>query len=173
MSEQVKENEMQTPEVQEAQIAESDASTDASAITKKPKFTKKKIAIIVAGVVVIAAIALVFLLPSKFERVKMECVSIVGIISGGEGYFNVDTYPIEDYAGMDPLVQAVMMEGAQEKALEAIRYANKELGFNGAVYSKMLQTTAMMGRQSEENDKYRVSWTYHPDEGLEVTYEEK
>lgn len=35
----------------------------------------------------------------------------------------------------------------------------------------MLETSARMGRQREENDKYRVTWTYHPDEGLEVTYE--
>ena len=30
-----------------------------------------------------------------------------------------------------------------------------------------------MGRQSEENEKYRVKWSYHPDDGLEVTYEKK
>ena len=37
----------------------------------------------------------------------------------------------------------------------------------------MMKTTALMGRQEEETKKYRVSWTYHPDRGLEVTYEEK
>ena len=61
----------------------------------------------------------------------------------------------------------------QENALEAIRYANDELGFNGSVYSKMMQTNALMGRQTEETAKYRVSWTYHPSDGLEVTYEKK
>ncbi len=30
-----------------------------------------------------------------------------------------------------------------------------------------------MGQQSEENKKFRVSWTYHPDRGLEVLYEKK
>lgn len=34
-----------------------------------------------------------------------------------------------------------------------------------------METNALMGRQREENDKYRVSWTYHPNRGLEVTYE--
>ena len=29
------------------------------------------------------------------------------------------------------------------------------------------------GRQSSENEKYKVSWTYHPDDGLKVTYEKK
>jgi len=50
---------------------------------------------------------------------------------------------------------------------------NTKLGFSDAVYRKMLQTSALMGRQSEENSKYRVSWTYHPDSGLEVMYEKK
>ena len=66
---------------------------------------------------------------------------------------------------------ALLASRTQEKALEAIKYVNKELGFNGSLYNRMLETNAIMGRQSEENDKYRVTWTYHPDEGLEVTYE--
>lgn len=74
---------------------------------------------------------------------------------------------------MDELTQSLLLPDAQEGALEAIRYANEELGFNGSVYSQMMNTTALMGRQSAENDKYRVSWTYHPDDGLEVTYEKK
>lgn len=74
---------------------------------------------------------------------------------------------------MDAISVAYLLPRAQENALEAIKYANKQLGFNGFLYSKMMETTALMGRQSEENDKYKVSWTYHPDEGLEVTYEKK
>ena len=37
----------------------------------------------------------------------------------------------------------------------------------------MLKTNALMGRQTEENDKYKVAWSYHPDDGLEVTYSKK
>ena len=37
----------------------------------------------------------------------------------------------------------------------------------------MMNTSALMGRQVEENDKYKVSWTYHPDDGLTVTYTKK
>ena len=62
---------------------------------------------------------------------------------------------------------------AEEDALEAIQYVNEKLGFNGALYDEMLETNASMGRQSEENNKYKVTWTYHPDEGLEVTYQKK
>ena len=37
----------------------------------------------------------------------------------------------------------------------------------------MGETRSMDGRQSDENDKYKVTWTYHPDKGLEVMYEKK
>lgn len=71
------------------------------------------------------------------------------------------------------LANPYLLEEAQEKTLKAIKHANSELGFNNYLYTQVLNTTALMGRQSTETDKYRVSWTYHPDEGLEVTYEKK
>ena len=141
--------------------------------TKKIKFTKKKL-IIIGGIVIAAVIlALVIFVPSKFERVKNECVQIAGSISyRGDDNFTIDTYP-DEYKNMDELLVSMLLPDAQENALKAIEYANEELGFNGSVYSQMMNTTALMGRQSAENDKYRVSWTYHPDDGLEVTYEKK
>lgn len=84
----------------------------------------------------------------------------------------IDTYP-DEYENMDSAMVALLAPSAQENALEAIQYANDALGFNGSVYSQMMKTTALMGRQSAETDKYKVSWTYHPDNGLEVTYEKK
>lgn len=141
-------------------------------IAKKPKASKKKLAIIGGIAVVIIVLALIIFIPSKFERVKSECVQIAGIITGSGDHFTIDTYP-DIYEDMDEAVKAMLSSDWQEGALEAIQYANEELGFSGAVYSQMLETTALMGRQSEENDKYIVSWTYHPDDGLEVTYEKK
>lgn len=84
----------------------------------------------------------------------------------------IDTLP-DEYKNMDATTKALLLPDVQKNALDAIKYANEELGFNGSVYSQMMNTTALMGRQSAENDKYRVSWTYHPDDGLEVTYEKK
>ena len=140
---------------------------------KKPKFTKKKLIIIGGIIIAVVFLALVIFIPSKFERVKNECIQIAGSISSrGDDNFTIDTYP-DEYKNMDPMLVALLLPDAQEDALEAIKYANEELGFNGSVYSQMMKTTALMGRQSAENDKYRVSWTYHPDDGLEVTYEKK
>ena len=57
--------------------------------------------------------------------------------------------------------------------LKAIKHANTALGFDSGLYNQMLKTNALMGRQTEENDKYKVAWSYHPDDGLEVTYSKK
>ena len=59
------------------------------------------------------------------------------------------------------------------EANDAIERVNKELGFSDALYEKMNTTTWSQGRQTDSNDKYTVTWTYHPDKGLEVMYEIK
>ena len=139
---------------------------------KKHKITKKKAIIIAIALVAVIAIAFIVFHKSKFERVERDCVQIAGTVRSGNGYFVIDTYP-DDWENMDPSVRALLLPDHQQDALEGIRYANEALSFNGAVYNKMLETSALMGRQTQENSKYRVSWTYHPDDGLEVTYEVK
>lgn len=58
-------------------------------------------------------------------------------------------------------------------ASDAIKRINKELGFSDALMEKMNTTTWSQGRQTDSNEKYSVTWTYHPDKGLEVMYEFK
>jgi hypothetical protein len=147
------------------------AESNVPAASKKT-LDKKQIRIIAIAAAAVVLILLVILVPSKFERVKDKCVHIAGMVSGSGDYFTIDTSP-DIYNNMDSAVRAILLRDAQDKALEAIKYANDELGFNGSVYSQMMNTTALMGRQSADNGKYRVSWTYHPDDGLEVTYEKK
>lgn len=142
---------------------------------QKKNLSKKKIGIIsgiAAAVVVVIVIALVLSQSDrKFDEVKAECVQIAGSISSGKGYFTIETIP-DSWDNMEPTLRAIMISGHQQDALNAIKYANDELGFPG-VYSQMLNTTALMGRQSDENSKYKVAWTYHPDDGLTVTYSKK
>ena len=139
---------------------------------KRTKITKKKSIIIAIAFVAVIAIAFTFLHKSKFERVEDKVFDIVGMATTGKGYFIIDTDP-DDWENMDSKVKAILLPDHQERALNAIRYANEALGFNGSVYNKMMETSALMGRQTQENSKYRVSWTYHPNDGLEVTYEKK
>lgn len=139
------------------------------------KFTKKIVVlsiIVVIAIVIAIAIAFSSFHESKLEKVADECLQIAGTLEMEKDYFTIDTYP--DYLeSLDAIEAAVLAPKHQADALEAIKYANEELGFNSFLFDKMLETTALMGRQSEENDKYIVSWTYHPDDGLEVTYEKK
>lgn len=180
MSEEILAQEEQRNEEQQAQITEKITPIETAPeindiveapIALKSKLSRKKAAII-AAVAAIVVIVIVLLIPSKFDKVQNECVHIAGQITGSGDYFTIDTYP-DIYESMDETMKSLLLPGAQENALEAIKYANNELGFNGSVYSQMMNTTALMGRQSAENAKYRVSWTYHPDNGLEVTYEKK
>lgn len=50
---------------------------------------------------------------------------------------------------------------------------NKMLGLPDSLTEKMKSTRSMDGRQNESYDNVAVSWTYHPDKGLEVMYEAK
>lgn len=138
-------------------------------IVDKPQ---KKLGVIGAAVAIVAIVIVILLIPSKFDRVENKCVHIAGSVASGNNYFKLETIP-DTWDNMDPTIRALMLPSHQESALEAIKYANEELGFGDSVYSDMMNTTALMGRQTEENDKYKVSWTYHPDDGLTVTYTKK
>lgn len=175
LNESPMENEQATPDNLPAE-----SGVSAKEATKKPNSTKKKRAMIALAVIVIAiaAVLVVQSQPSKFETVSKECSKIIWqdgnptlMFQRLDNFFAIDTHPEEWDTGE---IRVTGQSGNEEKhALEAIRHANTELGFSAAVYEKMLNTTALMGRQTEENKKYRVSWTYHPDHGLEVMYEEK
>lgn len=52
-----------------------------------------------------------------------------------------------------------------------IQDINKALELPDSLETKMGQTRSIDGRQTEEYDNVTVSWTYHPDKGLEVLYE--
>lgn len=55
-------------------------------------------------------------------------------------------------------------------AASKIKAINSDLGFASYVYEEMLETRSIDGRQSETSGDYTVSWSYHPDRGLEVMY---
>ena len=54
----------------------------------------------------------------------------------------------------------------------SIKDMNKKLGLPNSLDNDMLQTTWSMGRQNKvfESAGVEVTWTYHPDKGMEVTY---
>lgn len=55
----------------------------------------------------------------------------------------------------------------------AIKNINEQLGLPESVWKKMEQTNFLKGEQTYEGKWFIVSWTFHPDDGLEVLYEKK
>ena len=96
-----------------------------------------------------------------------EVIDVIGAgsyyckVASDGSYLSIDTNPsdIDDYYS--------------ETATEYVKKANEELGFSSVLYNKMSRTRALDGTQKDENDKVKVSWTYHPNRGLEVVYEKK
>jgi hypothetical protein len=54
---------------------------------------------------------------------------------------------------------------------DSIPEINKVLGIPDSVYDKMQHTRALDGRQEQKTADFTVSWTYHPDDGLNVLWE--
>ncbi len=86
------------------------------------------------------------------------CKKWVTVMRDGSG-IKIDTNPrnIEEFYDDD--------------ALKAVRRINNALGMPDSVIEKMLSTRALDGRQSQTYNGITVSWTYHPDAGLEIVYE--
>ncbi len=123
--------------------------------------------LIIAGVVVLAIIIFVVLISNKgpnFEKLYDEYCDIVWADYASDGSFlSIDTNPYdEEDTGI-----------AYYAAYNAVKNINKELGIPESLFEEMGQTTSADGKQSEDFGKINVSWKYHPDKGLEVTYKKK
>ena len=89
---------------------------------------------------------------------------------GSDGsYMRVDTNP----GDKDSDTYYYLFDPSFSEAQAFIQQVNTDLGFTEALWVKMQETNALQGRQTDENEHYKVSWTYHPDKGLEVMYEVK
>ncbi len=95
-------------------------------------------------------------------------LSYVSIASDGE-WMKIDTNPtdIDD----DDFTWSDISLSMEASAL--VEEVNKKLQFSSSLYQKMCETTWSQGRLYDENNYYKVSWTYHPDKGLEILYEMK
>ncbi|MCD7891091.1 MAG: Ig-like domain-containing protein [Ruminococcus sp.] len=102
-----------------------------------------------------------------FERLVVEYSEESWFSYGtDQSYIKVDTNPLN--LDSDHLSASSVLA-----AISGIKEINEELGLPEPLYYKMSETRAIDGTISEEYDKLRVSWHYHLDQGLEVTYEKK
>lgn len=126
----------------------------------------KKI-LLFAGIIIVAIIVLIVLICNSgpnFKKIfKNYCEPSWAEVGSDGSYLYIDTNP-------DDLEDASL---AYYEAYTAIEKINEELGLPDSLFEEMGQTTANDGKQSEEFRKFNVSWRYHPDKGLEVTYKKK
>lgn len=59
------------------------------------------------------------------------------------------------------------------RSLLDIQEVIKELELPHSLYDEMCYTNALMGRQTETYEYYEVSWSYHPDNGLDAIFKFK
>lgn len=68
-------------------------------------------------------------------------------------------------------VTVTLTESSIATAFPQLRTMLDKLGFSEAVISRMGQTRALDGTQSAEGRHCNVTWTYHPDDGLQAVFE--
>ncbi len=125
---------------------------------------KKKIIMIVAAIAVVGLILIVALSlnsgPNFKDIYKKHCDSTWAEVGSDGSYLSLDTNPFdEEDEGL-----------AYYDAYKAIEEINKELGLPESLFADMGQTSSSDGKQMETFGEISVTWKYHPDYGLEVTY---
>ena len=84
-------------------------------------------------------------------------------------YITIDSNPY-DYDNSDyPSLSTKYLSDA----VDAIKKVNEKLGLPASLYESINNTSALMGRQTKTYSSIgiEVSWFYHPDSGIDVTYE--
>lgn len=123
--------------------------------------------LIVAAVALVLVIALIAVLgslgrPKNFNQLFGDIAAKKYITIAEDGtWMELDTNPSnkEDYFDME--------------SYNMISTINERLGFDGYLFKEMGSTRSVDGRQSAECENYSVTWSYHPDKGLEAIYRMK
>lgn len=87
-----------------------------------------------------------------------HCSSTYATIASDGSYLNIDTNPSDkdDYTDYEAYLSIVAV--------------NEALELPESVINRMNQTRSLDGIQTYSTDELDISWTYHPDKGLEVIY---
>lgn len=126
--------------------------------------------IILVGVVIAIMVTVVFALMNvefpthNLEKIYDRCIwsnSVYSEVGDDGSYILVDTnpYDIADYN--------------ENSADRLIIELNEKLKVPESVITKMAATRALDGMQTYDGKWFTITWTYHPDNGLEVIYEKK
>ncbi len=142
--------------------------------------TDKRLWAIVGGVVAVIGIAIVIAVSSYRTSFKYYVNELLdkypaadNAVAADGSYLKMDTNTYDIDTDDMTYTQLTLYQTKLDDTLDGIKWMNQQLGFSSSVYDDMMETNSLMGKQSASNDKYKVSWTYHPDKGLEVKYEKK
>ncbi len=96
--------------------------------------------------------------PDLSSIYTLYCSPGYASLASDGSYLTIDTKPYDSYYA------------DEDKALQSIISVNSALNLPDSLIQKMSKTRALDGVQSEQYDQLEVSWSYHPDNGLEVLY---
>jgi hypothetical protein len=105
--------------------------------------------------------------PDFMSIYEEYCSSGWATLGSDGSYLKIDTNPNDTDDDDFTYSDYAIMKGA----LAAIEQVNEALGLSESVYERMKNTTALQGVQTANGDGVVVTWTYHPDNGLEIMYE--
>ena len=127
---------------------------------KKDEIKKKSSNLYKFVIGILAVIGLLYYttMPTKIENAADFCLK-----DGRALGFSID----EDGKG-------AYMDGAGEDEIFAMDYSSqrcilRQLDVPSSVTSRIGNTNSLMGMQEAEWDNVSISWTYHPDNGLDVS----
>ena len=128
---------------------------------------KKTLAIIVAVLVLVAIVVGVVAANAKPKGPDLQalydeyCSSPWAKVANDGSYLAIDTNPSDTESGK----YTYLLDADQ-----AIEDINKALGFKESLLEEMNHTNFLMGVRTETDNGVKVTWRFHPDKGLEVTY---
>jgi len=140
--------------------------------TKKGKSANESLSFtlnkkVVTGVVgAVAAVALgytvlVVAVPTKLESSHAKCVE--------------ENPRFADYSALDEDGRGLFLDGAGDESvglvISDLSCAIMSVGVPDSVVSRMDSTTSLMGQQEATFDGITVRWSYHPNNGLDLSFE--
>lgn len=126
----------------------------------RPKRRGVAVVALVALIAVVAVVGLILVSQRDSEpnlgAAVEEAFSGTGVVSSGD----------------EESATVVIMDTDVDEGGPALAELLDDLGFTSATLDRMGNTRALDGTQSAEGDGVNATWTYHPDDGLQIVFEE-
>lgn len=134
---------------------------------------KKKKVLFISILITIILSLFAFIVFNRFPRIRFDDL----ITEMLELYPYADNRCAADDSHMimewNPNGGGTMRQQILEDTIGGIKFINRKLGFTNSLFGRMADSTAAMGKQSDENDSFIVTWSFNSSTGLEVVYSKK